>query len=61
MESAKAKELIYSLHRMQVKANLTTFKNKGLRYALKVRKTQRTKSKSLNLQQRKEYRGSAVI
>jgi hypothetical protein len=61
MESAEAKELIYSLYGMQVKADLTTFENEGLRYALEVRKTQRTKGKSLNLQQRKEYRGSAVM
>jgi hypothetical protein len=37
-ESAEAKELIYSLHGMQVKADLTTFENEGLRYALEVRK-----------------------
>jgi hypothetical protein len=49
MESAKVKELIYSLYRIQVKADLTTFENEGLRYALEVRKTQRTKGKSLNL------------
>jgi hypothetical protein len=39
MESAEAKELIHSLHGMQVKADLTTFENEGLRYALEVRKT----------------------
>jgi hypothetical protein len=32
-----------------------------LRYALEVRKTQKTKGKTLDLQQRKEYRGSAVM
>ena len=61
VESAEAKELLHSLHEMQVKADLTTFENEGLRYALEVRKTQKTKGKTLDLQQRKEYRGSAVM
>jgi hypothetical protein len=61
IESAKAKELIHSLYRIQVKADLTTFENEGLRYALEVRKSQKIKGKNLNLQQRKEYRGSAVM
>jgi hypothetical protein len=61
MESTKAKELIHSLYRIQVKADLTTFENEGLRYALEVRKSQKIKGKNLNLQQRKEYRSSAVI
>jgi hypothetical protein len=46
---------------MQVEVDLKTFENEGLRYALKVRKIQKTKGKNLNLQQRKEYRGSAVM
>jgi hypothetical protein len=61
VESAEAKELIHSLYRMQVKADLTTFENEGLRYALNVRKSQKIKGKNLNLQQRKEYHGSAVM
>jgi hypothetical protein len=61
VESAEAKELIHSLYRIQVKADLTTFGNEGLRYALEVRKSQKIKGKNLNLQQRKEYRGSAVM
>jgi hypothetical protein len=46
---------------MQVEVNLKTFKNNSLRYALKVRKTQKIKGKALDLQQRKEYYSSAVM
>jgi hypothetical protein len=61
VKSAEAGELIHSLHGMQVKADLTTFKNEGLRYALEDRKTQKTKGKNIDLQKRKEYRGSVVM
>jgi hypothetical protein len=61
VESAETKKLIHSLHGMQVEVDLKTFENDGLRYALDVRKTQKTKGNNLNLQQRKEYRSSAVI
>jgi hypothetical protein len=61
IESTEAKTLIHSLYGMQVEVDLKTFENEGLRYALEVRKTQRIKGKTLNLQQRKEYRGSAVM
>jgi hypothetical protein len=61
MKSAEAKELIHSLHQMQVKADLSTFENEGLRRALIVRKTQKAKGKNLDIQQRQEYHSSAVI
>jgi hypothetical protein len=61
VESAETKKLIHSLHGTQVEVDLKTFENDGLRYALDVRKTQKTKGNNLNLQQRKEYRSSAVI
>jgi hypothetical protein len=49
IESTEAKELIYSLHGMQVEVDLKTFENEGLRYALEVRKTQKTEDKTLDL------------
>jgi hypothetical protein len=60
-DSVEAKKLVESLHGMQVKAELTSFENEGLRQVLEYKKTQKKKGKTCDLQQRKEFHGSAVM
>jgi hypothetical protein len=66
-ESAKdgaekvAKTLTQALHRLQVNNELISQENEGLREALQTKKKNKKKGIPLDLQQRQEYHGGAVI
>ena len=57
----KAKQLSASLHSLQVQNELLRHENGGLRSALTTKKKHKTKSKPLDLQQRKEFQSTAVF
>jgi 3-mercaptopyruvate sulfurtransferase SseA len=59
--SKEAKSLSVAFYRLQVNQELKDYQIAGLESALKVRKKQKKKSTILDLQQRKEYHGSAVF
>jgi hypothetical protein len=59
--SKSLQKLKAALHSFQVQNKLLHYKNDSLRAALTVKKKHDKKSRPLNLQQRKEYHGSAVF
>ena len=57
----EARRLEASLHSLQTQNELLHHENDGLTRALEAKKKHKTKSKTMDLQQRKEYHGSAVF
>jgi hypothetical protein len=57
----EAQQLKASLHSLQTQNKLLHHKNNGLTCAIKAKKKHKTKSKTMDLQQRKEYHGGAVF
>jgi hypothetical protein len=57
----EARRLEASLHSLQVQNELLHHENDGLTCALKAKKKHKTKSNTMDLQQRKEYHGGAVF
>ncbi|KAF1935322.1 hypothetical protein EJ02DRAFT_296262, partial [Clathrospora elynae] len=55
------KQLSAAIHSFQVKNKLLCNKNEGLRASLYTKKKRAKKSKTLDLQQRKEFHSSAVF
>jgi hypothetical protein len=60
-QKAEAKRVGAALHSLQVQNELLHHKNNGLRAALTTKQKHVTKSKVLDLQQREEYHGGAVL
>lgn len=58
--SDESKELSFRLHHLQVQNHLLDLENKGLRESLTAKKNHK-KGKVLELQQREEYHGGAVL
>jgi hypothetical protein len=59
--NAKSKRLAAAFHSLQVQNELLYYENEGLRAAITTKQQHATKSKTLDLQQRKKYYGSAVL
>lgn len=59
--NAEAKRLSSTLHSLQVQNELLHHENEGLRATITTKHRHQKKSKLLNLQQRKEYHGGAVL
>jgi hypothetical protein len=59
--NAKSKRLAAAFHSLQVQNELLHHENEGLRAAITTKQRHATKSKTLDLQQRKEYHGGAVL
>jgi hypothetical protein len=59
--NAKFKHLAAAFHSLQVQNKLLYYENKGLCAAITTKQQHATKSKTLDLQQRKEYHGGAVL
>jgi hypothetical protein len=57
----ESKELSLTLHQQQVRCDLLSVKNKGLRHALTTKRRHKRKHKALNLQQRQEYHGGVTF
>jgi hypothetical protein len=57
----QAEELIQIFHHLQVQNELITQENRGLREAAQTRKKHKKKGVPLDLQQRQEYHGGAVL
>jgi hypothetical protein len=57
----ESKELSLTLHQLQVKCDLLSVENKGLRHALTTKRRHRRKHKALDLQQRQEHHGGATF
>jgi hypothetical protein len=57
----EARRLEASLHSLQVQNELLHHENDGLTRALEAKKKHKTKSNTIDLQQRKEYHGGAVF
>lgn len=57
----KARRLRLSVHHFSIQTELMKYENKGVREALQHKQKQKKKSKALNLQQRQEYPGGAVL
>jgi hypothetical protein len=58
---AESKQLAGALHSLQVQNELLHHENDGLRAALTTKRKHQKKSKRLDLQQREEYYGGAVL
>jgi hypothetical protein len=59
--SKDARKLSQSFHHLSVQNQLLHHEIEGLKEALAVKKKHKRLGKSLNLQQRQEYRGGAVV
>jgi transposase len=59
--NAEAKRLSSTLHSLQVQNELLHHENEGLRAAITTKRRHQKKSKLLDLQQREEYHGGAVL
>jgi hypothetical protein len=57
----QAQELIQIFHHLQVQNELITQENRGLKEAAQIRKKHKKKGVPLDLQQRQEYHGGAVL
>jgi hypothetical protein len=57
----EAKQLSQTVHHLHVQNGLLHHENDGLKEALTAYKKHKKKDKVLNLQQRKEYHGGAVM
>jgi hypothetical protein len=57
----EAQQLKASLHSLQTQNKLLHHENNGLTCALEAKKKHKTKSKTMDLQQRKEYHGGTVF
>ena len=57
----EARQLEASLHSLQTQNELLHHENEGLTCALEAKKKHKKKSKTMDLQQRKEYHGGAVF
>jgi hypothetical protein len=61
INNKETQKLSRSLHSISVQNELLKHENKGLREALAARKKHQKRGKPLDLQQRKEYHGGAVV
>jgi hypothetical protein len=61
INNKETKKLSRSLHSISVQNELLKHENKGLREALAAKKKHQKRGKPLDLQQRKEYHGGAVV
>jgi hypothetical protein len=55
------KQILYSLHYLQVQNDLLLQENQGLRESLNTKKKHKKQGKTLDLQQRQEYHSGAVL
>lgn len=60
-DNATTRRLSSTVHHLQVRNELLQYENEGLRESLHIKKGRKKHGKPLDLQQRKEYHGGAVI
>jgi hypothetical protein len=61
MAAKSLQKLEHALHSLQVQNELLNHENQGLRTSLEGKRTRKSKGKTLDLQQRKEFHGGAMF